>query len=360
MLFSRVSLYAPLLFVLGHEIAWSQTHALTEVFHDDHFQLTGVSVSKSGRLFVNYPRWSDSYRYAVVEVGKDGSAKPFPDQDWNVWDSKPASAGKHFVCVQSVVVDDSDTLWVLDPAAPLLASVVPGGAKLVGIDLKTNRVTRVINFGSDVVKPDSYLNDIRFDLPRHTAYMTDSGPGGIVVLDLTTGKAHRALDNTPATKFEKSVQIVIDGKPVLGPDKKPPAFNSDGIALSPDGNYLYFQAVTAKTLYRVKTSALRDNPAGADSSVEKVAQTFPVDGLWMDKKSRIYLSDLTHDAVSRLMPDGKIETLVTDKRLQWPDTFSEGPDGSIYITASHIHDSPKFNDGLSVRKLPYTVFKLNP
>jgi sugar lactone lactonase YvrE len=80
---------------------------------------------------------------------------------------------------------------------------------------------------------------------------------------------------------------------VLGPDKKPPAFNSDGIALSPDGNYLYFQAVTAKTLYRVKTSALRDNPSGAASSLEKVAQTFPVDGLWMDKKGRLYLSDLT-------------------------------------------------------------------
>ncbi len=357
---SRSGFYQALFVVLGAQIGWAQTHSLTEVFHDDHFQLTGVTVSKSGRLFVNYPRWSDTYRYAVAEVMKDGSSKPFPDTEWNLWDSKPASAGKHFVCVQSVVVDDSDTLWVLDPAAPLLASVVPGGAKLVAIDLKTNRVSRVINFGSDVVKPDSYLNDIRFDLPRHTAYMTDSGPGGIVVLDLSTGKAHRALDDLPATKFEKGVQIVIDGKPVLGPDKKPPAFNSDGIALSPDGNDLYFQAVTAKTLYRVKTSALRDNPSAAASSVEKVTQTFPVDGLWMDKKGRLYLSDLTHDAVSRLLPNGKIETLATDKRLQWPDTFSEGPDGAIYITASHINDSPKFNEGLSVRKLPYTVFKLNP
>src|SRR3954453_20441827 len=100
---SRPSLYPALLLLLGSQIGWAQTHALTEVFHDDHFQLTGVSVSKSGRVFVNYPRWSDTYRYAVAEIGKDGSAKPFPDQDWNTWDSKPASAGKHFVCVQSVV-----------------------------------------------------------------------------------------------------------------------------------------------------------------------------------------------------------------------------------------------------------------
>lgn len=339
---------------------FGQTHTLTEVFHDDNFQFTGVTVSKSGRLFVSYPRWSDTYRNAVAEVMKDGSSKPFPDQEWNLWDLKPESASKHFVCVQSIVVDSADTLWVVDPAAPLLATVVPGGAKLVAVDLKTNKVRRVITFGADVVKSESYLNDVRFDLPRHTAYMTDSGPGGIVIVDLNTGKAHRALDGVSAVKFEKDVQIVIDGKPVQGPDGKPPAFNSDGIALSPDGEYLYFQAVTAKTLYRVKTSVLRDHPSQAGSAVEKVAQTFPVDGLWMDQKGRLYLSDLTHDAVSRLTTGGQIERVAQDKRLQWPDTFSEGPDGAIYITASHINDSPKFNHGLSVRKLPYSVFKLNP
>jgi hypothetical protein len=31
-----------------------------------------------------------------------------------------------------------------------------------------------------------------------------------------------------------------------------------------------------------------------------------------------------------------------DDRLQWPDTFTEGPDGSLYISASHINESPPF------------------
>ena len=31
-------------------------------------------------------------------------------------------------------------------------------------------------------------------------------------------------------------------------------------------------------------------------------------------------------------------TLVQDRRLRWPDTFSEGPDGTIYITSSRIQD----------------------
>ncbi|MBV9679407.1 MAG: hypothetical protein JO185_23930 [Acidobacteriaceae bacterium] len=342
--------------------AWAlqaQTHTLTEVFHDDHFQITGVTVSKTGRLFVNYLRWSDQYRYAVVEVMKDGSVKPFPNQDWNIWDLKPQSAGQHFVCVQSVVVDDNDTLWAVDAAAPLLASDVPNGPKLVEIDLQSNNVKRVILFGPEIAQSDSYLNDVRIDTKRHTAYLTDSGHPGLVVVDLSTGKAHRALDGHPSVKLEEGTQIVINGKPVIGPNGKPPSFNADGIALSPDGEYLYYQALTAETLYRIKTAALRDNPGSAGSAVETVTKTFPTDGLWMDKKGVLYLSNLNENAVTRLTSDKKLEMVVKDNRLQWPDTFTQGPDGSIYITASHIHHSPTYNQGLSVRKQPYAVFKIN-
>ena len=31
--------------------------------------------------------------------------------------------------------------------------------------------------------------------------------------------------------------------------------------------------------------------------------------------------------------------MLADKRLRWPDTFSEGPDGTMYVTASHIQDT---------------------
>ena len=189
---------------------------------------------------------------------QDGSAKPFPDETWNRWDLKPETAGKHLVCVQSVVVDANDALWVLDPAAPMLMSIVPGGPKLVKVDLKTNKVTRVIAFDPSVAKTHTYLNDVRFDNSKNFAYITDSGMGGIIVVDLGSGKAHRALDGDASVMPDKSVKIVIDGKPVLGPTGETPAFHSDAIALSPDGEYLYYQPIAATTLYRVKTDALRD------------------------------------------------------------------------------------------------------
>jgi hypothetical protein len=72
------------------------------------------------------------------------------------------------------------------------------------------------------------------------------------------------------------------------------------------------------------------------------------------------LTDLQQNAVARLTPERKAQILVKDDRLQWPDTFSEGPDGSIYVSASHINESPTYNNGKSVRKTPYAVFKFKP
>jgi len=358
-----VSSFCVCLTLLGFSgAALSQAQAtgrpVMEVYHNNDFQLTGISVSKTGRLFVNFPRWSAEYLNAVVEAMPDGSEKPFPDEDWNRWDMKPESAGKHFVCVQSVVVDDTDSLWILDAAAPMLMSIVPGGPKLIKVDLKTNKVTRVVALGPDVAKTNTYLNDVRFDNRRHFAYITDSGLGGIIVINLATGKAHRALDGDPSVMPDTSVKIVIDGKPVLGPTGQTPSFHSDAIALSPDGEYLYYQPIAATTLYRVKTDALR-NPASKPVA-EKFAQTFPLDGIWMDSQSNIYLSNLQEKAVSRLTPDRKIETIVTDQRFEWPDTFSQGPDDAIYISASHINESPTYNKGKSTRTTPYAVFKLQP
>jgi sugar lactone lactonase YvrE len=311
-------------------------------------QVTGVTVTEDGRIFVNFPRWTEDVAVSVAEVMKDGSIRPYPSAEWNAWRNarmSEVSPKDHFVCVQSVVADGRGSVWVLDPAAPNTERVVKDGPKLVQIDLASNQVRRVIGFDETVAPQSSYLNDVRFSPDGKWAYITDSGKGAIVVVDLATGQGRRVLDGHPSTQFEKDVTVVVDGRELRRPDGRQPMFNSDGIALERRGEYLYWQALTGKTLYRVPTAALVDaaaNPDDVAQLVEKVATTEPVDGLWIDGQNRIYLSSLRDNAV-KVLADGRITTLVQDSRLRWPDTFAQGPDGAIYVTASHIQDSPWFH-----------------
>src|SRR5438270_8145524 len=142
----------------------SSAAQLQELASFPNQQLTGVGVSlKSGRIFVNFPYWSDDHFLSVAEI-VDGRPRAFPDEAWN----KPGPPESHFACVQSVVVDDHDNLWVLDPAAPKMQEVVKGGPKLTKVDLVTNKVVQTIPFVEDIAQENSYLNDVRIDTSNGT------------------------------------------------------------------------------------------------------------------------------------------------------------------------------------------------
>ena len=334
---------------IGVANAQSRAPSLSQVAQFDH-QATGVAVTVDGRRFVNFPRWTDDAPISVAEVMKNGSLKPYPDAKWNSWRNARANelpVGDYFVCVQSIVPDEHGNLWVLDPGAPGNEKILEGAAKLVRIDLKTNKVTKVIAVPGNVALQGTYLNDIRFSPDGKTGYITDSGTrGAIIVVDLTSGESFRALDGHPSTQIDKSVKVAIDGKPLVRPDGRQPAFAADGIAISNDGRTLYYQALTGKTLYSIDTTLLRPgvDEAVRTAGVKTVAQTHVADGLWMSKAGTLYLSSPTDYSITRLNGD-RTETVLTDKRLRWPDTFSEGADGRIYITASHIQDTQWFTPG---------------
>ena len=315
----------------------------------DH-QVTGVAVTADGRRFVNFPRWTDDAPISVAEVLPNGSLRPYPDAKWNSWRNARANelpTGEYFVCVQSIVPDGHGNLWVLDPGAPGNEMILEGAPKLVKIDLATNQVTKVIAVPGDVALQGTYLNDIRFSPDGKTGYITDSGTrGAIIVVDLDSGKSFRALDGHPSTQVDKTVTVTLDGKPLRRPDGRQPAFAADGIAISKDGRTLYYQALTGKTLYSIATAKLRGNVSEADrgAAVKTVAQTHVADGLWMSRAGVLYLSSPTDYSITRLN-GAVVEPVLTDRRLRWPDTFSEGSDGTIYVTASHIQDTNWFTPG---------------
>ncbi len=314
-------------------------------------QWTGIAVADNDRIFVNYPRWSDNVPISVAEL-LDGKPTPFPNRSMNAW--KPGKDPEtHLICVQALYVDEKNRLWILDPANPLFKGVIPGGPKLLQVDLSTDRVVRTYRFDSEIAPEGSYLNDVRIDTQRDFAYITDSGEGALIALDLKKGDARRVLDDHRSTTSE-DVVLTIGGSKWL-PEGTTPQVHADGIAYDPGADMVYYQALTGRTMYRIPGASLRQFQLSEDSvasTVETVGQTGASDGLIFGPDGKIYISALEHDAIFRTTPDGEVETVVQSKAIAWPDSFSFGPSGQLYFTTARIHEG-------AAPKEPYGIYRIS-
>jgi len=348
-----------LFFSLALPASAEEPDRLITVFQDNNRQFTGIALSSSGRLFLVYPCWLDEHTHSLVEVMADGKVKPYPDEKWNSW--KKGEPGKEkFVCAQAAYVDSQENLWIVDPASPQMEGVVEGGAKLVRISLKDNRVERVYPLDSQLAPKESYINDVAVDTKRQVAYLTDSGIGALVLLNLKNGKGKRFFEKHQATLSDSSYIFKVNGKE-LANEKGPVKIHSDGIALSPDGRYLYFKPLTDIKLSRIETKWFFDRKLKAEKVADKIERLGTVcitDGMAVDRRGNLYLGDITHREIIRYEPDGKTEIIFKDDRLLWPDSFALSKDNYLYMTCSQIHLMPWFNEGKSLRTSPYTVYKL--
>ncbi|MEO3408145.1 L-dopachrome tautomerase-related protein [Mucilaginibacter sp. CAU 1740] len=339
------------------------THAdnkLEQVFADSTYQLTGVAVSADGRMFVNYPYWLDKHTYSVVEVGKDGKAKPYPDEAWNRF-KKGENGLNKFVCVQAVFADEEGYLWIVDPAGIGLSDVYQKSNKLIQIDLKTNQIKQIYRFPENVAGIKSYINEIRIDNKNGFAYMTSSANGGIVIVNIKTGASRLVLHNHYSTLSDPTYHFKMNGREMMNA-KGVAKINSDGIALTPDKAWLYYKSLTDNKLYRINTAILRDfksSEKAIEGAIEDLGKFVATDGMEFDQNGNLYMGDLEHSSIVKISPDKKMTTLVQDTaKLSWPDSYSITRDGYLYITCSQIHQMPFFNNNKNLTQLPYKVFRL--
>jgi sugar lactone lactonase YvrE len=326
---------------------------------------SGVTVSDSGRVFVNFPRWGDKVDFTVGEI-VGSELVPYPNSSINDFD--PTSPSTTLISVQSVIVDGTNRLWMLDTAAPSFATPIVGGAKLVGVDLATNKVVRTILFPPDVVLRNTYLNDVRFDLRQGKggiAYITDSGASGIIVVDLASGRSWRRLTGDRSTVPDASFVSFVEGDPlaIRLPGKSPTPWQvaSDGLALSADGNILFYAPLSSRHLYKVPTELLRAPSlpeSQVSAAVTDLGEKGASDGLEADSEGRVYATDYEHNAIRVRAVDGSWTTLVHDPRVLWPDTLSLAANGYLYFTSNQWERMPMMHGGTDLRKKPYSLFRI--
>ncbi|MGV9355419.1 L-dopachrome tautomerase-related protein [Streptomyces misionensis] len=323
---------------------------------------TGVTVSRSGRIFVNFPRWGDDVPFTVAEI-RNGEAVAYPDRETNEPDT--TDPRRHFLGVQSVVIDAAERLWVVDTGRVEWADAPQGGPKLVAIDLTTNKVVRTIVLPPSVAGPRSFVNDVRFDLVRGYAYLTDAtpdGPNGLIVVHLASGESWRRLNDHPTTRPVPGFVPVVEGRPMLNrPDATSPGtpinIGSDGIALSPDGEWLYYCPLSSRNLYAVRTRDLTRSHE-RHIKVRDLGVKGMSDGLETDRAGRVYAGDIERNAIVRRDVDGTYHTLARDERLIWPDTFSIGYDRNLYVVANQLNRQAAYSGGTDLRRKPYVLYRL--
>ena len=316
-----------------------------------------LAVTADGRVFatVHQFRRADAQ---LIEITGPAAYRPWPNAAWNqAFGSGPDVLNSPL----GITIDRKDRLWVIDNGL----GDPPQQPKLLAFSLADGALAFRHDFTPETGPVGSFLNDLAVDDERGFVYIADVGgraEPALVWVDLNTGTARRF---TGASALEaEDVDLVVGGR-ILGSEGDDGRFEPARIAVNPitlsaDGDTLYFGAMNGETWYRLPTRLLR---AGADDAIIagaiKRAGPKPVsDGASTDTAGNHYFTDLGHNAISVLRANGKLETLVQDGRLLWPDALSFGEPGWLYIAVNQLHLAPRLNGGVEAGEPPYLILRV--
>ncbi|KAF2818438.1 hypothetical protein CC86DRAFT_472836 [Ophiobolus disseminans] len=343
----------------------------------------GLAISSTSRFFASYTR--GNYSFTLGEAVNETAEIPYPSTSLNL----PVSQLNTTLYITPENPRRPETLWLVDTGrptimdsqgAPTMPYAQPGGPKIIGINLASNSVYATYIFPVSVHFPDSYMNDIRFDLrPSITAsgqgvaYIVDSsdeGRPGFIMLDLGTGESWRRLTQHPSTlRVDRDVPS-YQGRPfyqrTMGIPVQTLREGLDGLQITPDGSRMYYSPLTSDCLYSIPTANLLARTTSDPLAEIKAANNVTnhgqrggnANGFEGDSNGLIYQLMPEHNAVYAYNPHTlQTEPLVRDPRIIWPDGASIGQDGYMYLNINQLPYQPMWNDGSDLRMYPGAVVR---
>lgn len=314
-----------------------------------------IAVSADGRVFFTFhPDGDPPVKLAELVNGRP---VPYPNEEYQ----KPAEGKPHFQTPLAIRIDAQNRLWVLD-----YAGYAMGQPRLVAFDLATGQPDHLHEFPSDVTPFLSMLNDFQVSPDGKKVYIAEASPirqrPALIVYDVEKRKSRRVLDGHPSVQAQDYL-LQAPGRDMVAYGLYALKIGVDSIGLDAKGEWLYFGPLSGDRMYRIRTADLDDEtitPQDLAARVEDYGPKTISDGITTDVAGNVYLSDPEHSAVVRLTPERKLETLVKDGRLRWPDGFSFGPDGWLYVTASDLQDVLFVSRSHMRASAPFQIFRFKP
>ena len=293
-----------------------------------------LAVAADGTVFFTFHPEA-APREHLARVLPDGGYALFPDAGWQ----GEREDGPFFVTPLALRIDARGWLWVLDHG-----DYGSEPASLTAFDTATGELRHRFVFPDDVAGSGSMLNDFVVDSARDVIYVADPSPfefdPALIVYDIATQTARRVLENHTSV-LAVDQHVVVQGR-FMKAFGLPLQIDVDSIALSADGEQLYYGPLAGAVLYRVPTAALRDPALDDDALAAQVVEHGPkpiTDGIVADSAGKVYLTAIEADALAISNAAGELSVLARDPELlAWPDGLSLPPDEAyLYATCSELH-----------------------
>jgi sugar lactone lactonase YvrE len=315
-----------------------------------------VTVTDGGRIILSLHQF---YRpkYTVVEY-KDNVLTPFPNKELADVDSKATLKLDSVLGIRSA----NGVVWMLDNG--MRGGVTP---KLVGWDIKADKLHQVIMLPPPIAPKDAFVNDFAVDTRHNHIFISDPAGGanaGLIVVNLNTGKARRVLEGHNSV-IPENVDLVIDKVPIQVKDKSGklsrPHIGVNPITEDLNNEWVYFGPMHGHSLYRIKADDLVNEKLDATAlanRVERYSDKPISDGITIDKDNNIYLGELAENAIGVISTDRKYRRLAQSPELSWVDSFCFGPAGQLYAVVNRLHQSATLNGGVLKAKPPFYLIQV--
>jgi sugar lactone lactonase YvrE len=287
-----------------------------------------VTSSGEGRIFFNTHPFTQSHRFTDAFLFElvAGVPRPYPD----------AAAQPELRFVFGMTVDAQSRLWLVSPA-----TLERQRTRIIAYDLRQN--TKVVD---KELAPGvgRFAQDLRVSRDGRTLFLADTGAfrfthAALLVVDIASWGVREVLAAHPSTQPQDLVMRTRSGPYRIGYGLLTFQVGVDGIALSADGEWLYYATMSHGELFRVRTGYLQDpalSPQELAQHLERVGKKPLSDGIELTADGSVLITDVENGGIARLDRAGQLVTLVRSPAIVWADGVTVTPGGDVLFTDSSI------------------------